>query len=248
MGNTTFLNNGVTAHRGNPVRFPENTIPSFISGMELGADWIELDVRKTKDGKLAVIHDDSTGRVGDMNLEVSSSTYSELLKIDTGVLCRQSNPGSPKGTIPLLSEVIELVKAQRKTRMSIQPKQYLVGEIMSLVNSMDALDWIGFNDGTLDWMIEVKSINRNIPVFWDVFSGDKDEVVKTAVAQGFESVVMHESFVTKDIILRLHDAGISAGAWTVNSSEEMKRFFTMGIDRLYTDAPALGLKIKSEME
>lgn len=244
----TFLNNGVTAHRGNPMKLPENTIPSFRSGMELGADWIELDVRKTKDGKLVVIHDDNTGRVGDVNIGISSSTYSELLKVDTGVLCRESNPVCPKGTIPLLSDVIELVKAQHKTRVSIQPKEYLVREIISLVNSMAAAEWVGFNDGNLEWMTEVKSLDRNVPVFWDVFSGNGDDIVKTAVNKAFESVVMHESFVTDGIISALHDAGIAAGAWTVNRPEEMRRFFGMGIDRLYTDAPELCLKIKSEME
>ena len=243
-----FLTNGVTAHRGNPAKSPENTIPAFISGIEIGADWIELDVRKAKDGKLVVIHDDNTGRVGDINLDVSSSTYSELLKVDAGVLCRQSNPGCPQGKIPLLSEVIALIKTQRKTRMSIQPKQCLVSEIISLVEAMDAVEWVGFNDGNLDWMTEVKSINRNIPVFWDVYAGERDEIVRTAETQGFESVVMHESFVTHEIISALHDAGISAGAWTVNQPEEMRRFFGMGIARLYTDDPELCLKIKSEME
>ena len=47
-----FLANGVTAHRGNSGEFPENTLPAFKSGIEAGADWIELDIFRTKDGKL----------------------------------------------------------------------------------------------------------------------------------------------------------------------------------------------------
>ncbi len=59
---TTFLDNGVTAHRGNSAEYPENTLPAFKSGIELGADWIELDVFRTKDGKLGVIHDRGVDR------------------------------------------------------------------------------------------------------------------------------------------------------------------------------------------
>ena len=58
MKNDDFLNNGVTAHRGNSSAYPENTIPSFENALEVGADWIELDVRKTKDGRLVVIHNE----------------------------------------------------------------------------------------------------------------------------------------------------------------------------------------------
>jgi hypothetical protein len=62
----SFLNNGVTAHRGNSGDYPENTLPAFESGIEVGADWIELDIFRTKDGKLVVIHDKTTARTGDM--------------------------------------------------------------------------------------------------------------------------------------------------------------------------------------
>ncbi len=78
----SFLVNGVTAHRGNSGDFPENTLPAFKSGIEVGADWIELDILRTKDGKLVVIHDKSTERVGDKNLSVPDSTYKELLAVD----------------------------------------------------------------------------------------------------------------------------------------------------------------------
>ena len=60
-----FLNNGVTAHRGNAAEYPENTLPAFESALALGVDWIELDIYRTKDGALAVIHDADTARVGD---------------------------------------------------------------------------------------------------------------------------------------------------------------------------------------
>src|SRR5690554_4353846 len=63
---------GVTAHRGNSWDYPENTLPAFENAIALGVDWAELDVHHTKDGKLVVIHDKATGRVGDKDLEVAS--------------------------------------------------------------------------------------------------------------------------------------------------------------------------------
>lgn len=60
-----FLHNGVTAHRGNSGEFPESTLPAIRSALEIGADWVEVDLFRTRDGQLVVLHDQTTGRVGD---------------------------------------------------------------------------------------------------------------------------------------------------------------------------------------
>ena len=70
----SFLRNGVTAHRGDSIAHPENTIAALQRGIDAGADWLEIDVLRTKDGKLVVIHDRTTERVGDKTLVVVDST------------------------------------------------------------------------------------------------------------------------------------------------------------------------------
>ena len=72
---TSFLDNGVTAHRGSSGEFPENTIPAFQDALKAGADRIQLDLLRSKDGQLDVIHDTTTGRVGDRDLVFGYSTY-----------------------------------------------------------------------------------------------------------------------------------------------------------------------------
>ena len=86
----SFLHNGLTAHRGNSGEHPENTIPAFESGIEIGADWLELDIFRTKDGKIVVFHDQTTERVGDKSLLVADSTY-ELLGVPATVAA-EPNP------------------------------------------------------------------------------------------------------------------------------------------------------------
>ncbi len=78
----TFLHNGVTAHCGHSSAYPENTITAFRSALELGVDWIELDIRQTNDGQVVVLHDPSTERVATVNLTVSAVTYQELQSVD----------------------------------------------------------------------------------------------------------------------------------------------------------------------
>jgi glycerophosphoryl diester phosphodiesterase len=52
----------VIAHRGNHVDFPENTIASFKEAIKAGADYVEVDLRTSRDGHLVVVHDATVDR------------------------------------------------------------------------------------------------------------------------------------------------------------------------------------------
>src|SRR3978361_1370580 len=56
-----FLQTAIIAHRGASADYPENTVAAFRAAGALGANWVELDVRRTADGALAVHHDAHLG-------------------------------------------------------------------------------------------------------------------------------------------------------------------------------------------
>ncbi len=244
------LKNGVTAHRGNSGEYPENTIAALGSAIALGADWLELDIFRTRRGKLVVIHDPTTGRVGDSSLVVPDSTYEELLALDVATGFRREHGKSiddcPKQTIPLLEDVLRLVMTQNKSRLSIQPKMDCVADAVALVKSLQAERWVGFNDGNLQYMAEVKRLAPNIPVFWDRGKDtDIDEDIRFARQHGFEALVLHHEGVTPEKVQKIKAAGIEAGAWTVNDATTMQRLMDVGVERIYTDHPRLLLSLKS---
>jgi len=241
-GESRWLQNGVTAHRGNSVEFPENTLAAFRSGIELGADWLELDIFRTADGKLVVSHDRTTDRVGDRSLDVVESTYAELLAVDVATEFRRRNRKSvdecPPARIPLLEDVLRLVMTQRRTRVSIQPKMDCVADAVALVRKLKAERWVGFNDGSLEFMAEVKRLAPEIPVFWDRGAKtDIDADIRVAKQHGFESLVLHFSGVSSEKVRKIREAGLECGAWTVNDRATMTRLLDAGVHRLYTDDP-----------
>ena len=67
-------------------------------------------------------------------------------------------------TIPLLEKVLRMVMTQHRTRVSIQPKMDCVADAIALVRRMGAEKWVGFNDGNLQYMAEVKRLAPEIPV------------------------------------------------------------------------------------
>lgn len=244
----SFLDNGVTAHRGNSSEQPENTIAAMRSGIAVGADWIELDIFRSADGEIVVIHDATTNRVAGKNRIVETSTYETLQKLDVATQFRQQQGQTletcPPQKIPLLRDVLKLVMSQQKTRVSIQPKSDCVADAMAIIREMNAEKWVGFNDGSLSKMAEVKQLDSTIPVFWDrPANSNVREDIQTAKQHRFETLVLNEQGVTAEKIQLIQAAGLKVGAWTVNDRKQMEQFLAMGIDRIYTDHPRLLLKL-----
>lgn len=250
-GEPAFLHNGITAHRGDSATWPENTLSAFKSGIAAGADWLELDIFLTADGKLVVTHDKTTRRMGDQNLDVAESTYAKLKTVDVATDFRRrhqlTNKECPPQRMPLLKEVLQLVKQQHKTRVSIQPKADCVKQAVALVKQLEMEPWVGFNDGNLTYMSQVKQLAPEIPVFWDR-GADTDITadIKIAKERGFEALVLHFSGITPEKVRKIKAAGLEPGAWTVNDPTLMKRLLKQGVERIYTDDPRLLLKLKQQ--
>jgi glycerophosphoryl diester phosphodiesterase len=223
---------------------------AFQSGIDTGADWIELDILRTMDGQLVVIHDLTTARVGDQNLVVAESSYEELAEVDVATDFRRRSGKAmaecPVQKIPLLADVLRLVMRQTRTRVSMQPKTNCVADAVALVKAMNAERWVGFNDGNLQYMSEVKRLAPEVPVFWDRAGNTNiDDDIRTAIKHGFEALVIQKDGVTLKKVRKLKAADIEIGAWTVNDGGTMQQLLDMGVERLYTDDPRLLLTLKS---
>ncbi len=243
--------NGITAHRGDSLRLPQNSLRAFSSANRIGADWIETDVHLTKDGQLVISHNATTGEYCSQNKVIKECTYAELAQLDMAEKFRAQHKLTleqcPKVTIVRLEEALDLILAEKKARLSIQPKCDCVDQAMALVRQKGALKWVGFNDGNAKWMSRVKELEPSVPVFWDRGRNmDVDKDIAFAKEHGFETLVLFHPEVTPERVQKLKAAGFKVGAWTVNAPAEMRRFLDMGLDRLYTDDPATFKKIKAE--
>ncbi|WP_169304415.1 glycerophosphodiester phosphodiesterase [Pedobacter frigoris] len=235
---------GVTAHRGFSAAHPENTLTAFQAGIDAGADWIELDIHKTLDGKIVVSHDVSTARAADKNLVIAQSSYRKLQKLDVATAFRKSKGLSlkacPAEKMPLLEEAIQLILKNNAVKLSIQPKADCVAEAISIVKKMGAGYRVGFNDASLQYMSQVKTLAPDIPVFWDRGPDtDISQDIITAKEKGFETLVINYKGLTPEKVRLVKTAGLEVGTWTVNDRETLIKMIQLGLDRIYTDDPAL---------
>ncbi|HSN04670.1 MAG TPA: glycerophosphodiester phosphodiesterase family protein, partial [Nitrospira sp.] len=90
----------VIAHRGASYLAPEETRPAFLMARELGADYLEFDIQRTKDGVLIALHDDDLSRTtnvaevfpGREKDTIETFTFAELQQLDAGSWFNRQNP------------------------------------------------------------------------------------------------------------------------------------------------------------
>ena len=107
----------IIAHRGASFYAPENTMSAFKLAMEYGVDGIEMDVHVTKDGKIVVIHDDTTGRTGTQNLEIKTNDLETLKKVDVGSWFDTKYQGEQ---IPVLDNLVKEVPSSFELYIEIK--------------------------------------------------------------------------------------------------------------------------------
>ena len=132
------------AHRGASGDYPENTLLAFKEGIKAGANGLELDVHKTKDGKLVVIHDEDVERTFQARGLVKDLTLDEL----RALTCRkQLFKDSKECCVPTLEEVLELVKKHPVTlnielKTDVIPYNRIEEDVIRLIKAYQVQDQI----------------------------------------------------------------------------------------------------------
>ena len=99
----------VIAHRGDHVEVPENTLAAYTKAIEHGVDYVEIDLRTTKDGRLVIMHDATVDRMTNGEGKVNELTYDDIKKLKVS---DKNNPSTKAYTVPLFSDVLALCKGR----------------------------------------------------------------------------------------------------------------------------------------
>ena len=139
----------IIAHRGASKESPENTLSAFQRAIELGSDYIELDVHLSKDGIPVVIHDTHLSRTTNhiLNERVNDKTLKEIKALDAGLWFNEAYIGEK---IPTLEEVLLLDRNKtglmieiKKSHSSCKKIVKAVGDLVASIQSNNLKEIIG---------------------------------------------------------------------------------------------------------
>lgn len=233
----------IIAHRGYSGIAPENTLVAFKKAIEVGADYFELDVHKTKDDVLVVIHDKTVNRTSSNNKkgEISKLNYSDLEDMHVGFSTKFGNQYSNE-KIPTLEEALLLAKGKIKVCVEIKEEniERQVAELLQKVNMTNEVIVFSFSKQTV---LDIEKINPSIETLFlksyaDLNTLDfikENSINAIGVGRNME--------MTKKFISYAHQNNIKVFIWTVNKEKDIKKLINLNIDGIITNAPDLAIKL-----
>ena len=126
-----YGNTYVIAHRGAHNGIPENSLAAYQKAIDLGCDFIEIDVRKTRDGKMVSIHNSTIDAyVKGATGKVSDFTLAELKALDIG---ERIGPEWKNTRIPTMEEILQLCQGQIGIYLDL--KEPLIPELVRMIKT-----------------------------------------------------------------------------------------------------------------
>jgi glycerophosphoryl diester phosphodiesterase len=220
----------ILAHRGCTAGYRENTLEAFAEAKRLGADGVELDVRLTADGALAVHHDPVIDGVPVADLAVPDLPPYVPLLADALAVCEglvvnveikndPAQPGHDPGETVAALTAAAIAEAGWTERVIVSSFQ------VSTLRAAQVADG-GLRLGAL----------------WPVFA-DPDAAVALAVAEAWYAVHPFVTAVTPALVERAHGAGLAVNVWTVNAAQDLAVLVELGVDGVITDLLSQALSI-----
>jgi glycerophosphoryl diester phosphodiesterase len=222
----------VVGHRGAMGYCPENTLASFERGLELGADWIELDVHLSADGELIVIHDETLERTTNGHGLVREHTLAELRTLDAGNGQR----------LMTLDEVLDWASG-RETVVDIEIKNapvYYAGiedAVVASVRKAEMLEQVIVISFDHTAVKRVKTLEPRIATGVLYACRPTDGGVGLAHAAGADAVLPHWAYVTADDVALAHAADLAVAPWASSDPVVLRHLIACGVDAIGTNHP-----------
>jgi glycerophosphoryl diester phosphodiesterase len=215
----------IVAHRGASKAEKENTVAAFRRAVEMGADMVELDVRRTADGHMMVHHDPLVEGVGLISvhrrddLPAYIPTLDEALDACAGI------------------EVNVEIKSD-KSEADYDPSHRLTAQVVELLLGRDDGDQMLVSSFDADVLRLVRSIAPSIATgFLYTASALPGRLIDRCVAEGHHAIHPYAIALTAGTVTKARSAGLQVNTWTVDDPDRMRVLAGWGVTAIITNVP-----------
>ena len=233
----------VVVHRGANFLAPENTLPSARAALKYGAEWIELDVRKSKDGVLYNLHDETLDRTTDGHGPIHLVTSSEIERLDAG---SWFGPAFRGLKVPRIGTMLDSLKGKANVFFDVK-KGTPVADLVKLVRAK------GFEKNSFFWFADAKMVPEFVKLAPEmkikVNASDIEGIKKWQAVCRPSYVEIEPENITKNLVNYCHKNGILVMAAIQNGNEEAyKKAIQAQPDLVNIDQPELWARVVAESE
>ncbi len=238
----------IIAHRGVSAYAPENTLSAFRLAVKLGADGIELDVQRTKDGVLVVCHDQFVDRTTNGTGAFSDLTWDEIRHL---YVYDKSRKSSVIEHVPTLRDVLAilpnryLVNIEVKTSPSPYPniEQQLTEELQKYGRHLDLIVSSFNHHSVLAMQSADKALHTGI-----LYEGGFINIWEYVQRVGLSIHSLHPylDHVDDQFVDTVHQKGYAVYAYVANTEEEILRMLSVGVDGMITDRVEMAKRMRAQ--
>jgi len=231
----------VTAHRGHARAAPENTLSAMRKAIESGADYAEMDVQLTADGKVVLLHDSDLKRVAGDPRRLEEVSFDEVRRLDVG---SWFDPAFAGERVPTLTEVIDMCRGKIRLNIELKffgPDRRLVKEVVDIVRQQQFESDCLITSLNYDALVEVKKREPRLRTGVIVAHalGDINLLEVDALS-------VRADFLTDQLMHSAHRDGKEVHVWTVNEARQMFALMKRGVDNIITSDPDLAVQVRDE--
>lgn len=226
----------VIGHRGASGHAPENTMASFRRAAELGATFIETDLRLSRDARFVAMHDATLDRTTSGRGLVRDFTLEQLRALDAGAWFAPEFSGE---RIPTIEEILAFSRE---------------ADVVFYLEIKHEAGW-GVHHGIAGALRAAKESARVVVISFDastlgklrqldgmvmtglLFERPAPDATQKAQSVGARQILPRADLVTQELMEEARRAELQVAAWTVNEPEQMRALISAGVNGIMTDYP-----------
>lgn len=225
----------IFGHRGAPTEAPENTMASFRRAAAAGAAGVELDLRRTREGRVVVFHDRKLDRTTDGSGRVDSFSEDELLELDAGSWFGARFAGE---RIPTLDDALQWAAAEN-IRLDLELKDTEIEEfVVRRVRAFEMQDNVLLSSWNVKSLLEARELDPAIRIAPILVAGFRLKKIVDGIKPACV-LLWSGPALTQGIVAGAKKLGVPVIAWLVNSPPLLGRVRSRGAAGIITDEAAL---------
>ncbi|MEV6103403.1 glycerophosphodiester phosphodiesterase family protein [Streptomyces sp. NPDC051940] len=243
------------AHRGASAYVPENTLAAIDAARDMGVDWVENDVQRTKDGVLVILHDPTLARTTDVEQKfpgrapwnITDFTWAEISTLDAG---SWKGPQWAGLKVPSLEQYMNRVEDNDQSLvLEIKQPQLHPGLAEDTVDELDRLGWLNRTHVEKKLVVQsfdaesIKTVHRLRPDVKTGFLGTPAIADLPAYAAFADQINSNQGTMSAGYYAAVHaltgphGRPLEAFTWTVDDPAAAVRLADQGADGIITNKP-----------
>lgn len=225
------------AHRGASALYPENTLLAYRRAVEQGVDALEVDVQRTADDALVIMHDETLDRTTNGAGRVRQHRLAEVRRLDAGQGER----------VPTLGEVIQLARSAG-VRLCVEIKgdgeteELAIAEaVVAALERADFLDRVIVTSFSPAALLRSKALQPRLALMLDPSPQDGSltprQICEQTLAAGANCLSYDFHFLTQAVVDECRLSGLALWPWAPDEAGDIRRVLKLDVPGVMTNRP-----------